>query len=202
MDRNDVAAAAGVFERLYPDSEERHRAGAWLARSVREAADANPSNWALSLFEREVRLNVGKGQVLTLAPGMVLAMVDAPKLSRKVREELWGMLELPSREFEAPGSSTRGGQFDGFVLFKHGSVKFTSVGDEKGLARINVHVLEQVEPMLAEAHVAFIRKASETAETSPFRRSHAPGLLQYLRRLLDDGFLPDPQPATPRRKRK
>ncbi|MHB2019692.1 MAG: hypothetical protein ACYCW6_22335, partial [Candidatus Xenobia bacterium] len=153
---------------------ERHRVASWLARSVRDAADANPSNWSLSLFEREVRLNVGKGQVLTLSPGMVLAMVDAEAVSRQVREELWGMLELPSREF-------------------------TSVGDEKGLARVSARVLQQVEPMLLPAHLAFIRNASATAKSTPFRRSHSGGLLKYLRQLLDDGFLPDPEPPPRRR---
>lgn len=88
FDRNSEEQAKRLFERIFPDPETRKGCLEFLADSIIYAHEYNPSGWMVSLLEREVRLSVGRIEVIDFRPSRIDVDLEIDALVPNNRELL------------------------------------------------------------------------------------------------------------------
>lgn len=169
FDRNSAESAADVLAMLYPETEVRHACMEYLAQTVQFASTLHGNNWGLTLHPREIRLNVGPVEVLTLRNNEVRLLLDAESLAPQDRKTISPPVEFSNR-------------------------RYRSVPGEKGIGMMGVKEFIKLRDQLWESHQQFIRKASAKATRMAWAAAHSPGVLQYLREATG-ADIPDPEYA-------
>jgi hypothetical protein len=152
-DRDDPQAAEAVMRRLCPDEALRRFLMVQLLRSAAVAEQAGPRSWAVTLFDRGFRLNVGQVEAFTY-------------LNRVVG---WFMLgTVPDSVYTV-----------GEVL----DCSFRSLPQPQRVFYGSPGELQRLQRQLTPAHEEFLRTAATTAagkpRRCPYARYHSPGLYTY-----------------------
>ena len=155
FDRRSPAAARRALESICPDPAPRAASIALLVRAIRHVHERQPGAWSLTLHPSVLRLNVGGIVAIDLRrPGLFL-VVDQKRLTEE--------LAATSRRFE---SDERFRYLDGAVGYL---VPYSEI--------------EPAATQLESACLALIDRSLEKSSKAPFRASHSPGVLAYLREL-------------------
>jgi len=154
-DREDLATAADIVERLFPQPGPRRDVIAVLGELIDRAHRRGDRRWAITLFAAKARLNVGMVHVAVLLPGVLFLPVDPARLDEATRTALGPRLHR-TRDFA-----------------------FTITAAELYIPAGEVAALW---PALRDAALAYVDSAAER-DTS-FYNSHSPGLVAYLEREL------------------
>jgi MoxR-like ATPase len=162
VDREDRVTAADVVEQLLPRPAVRPAVLTVLAELIAHAHTRGDRKWAITLFDRLVRLNVGAVHVGVLLPEVLFLIVHPSKVDDQTRSAL-GSRMAKTREFPLAGPA----------------LELYLPADE----------VEQWWPKLREASLAFV-DAAASRDTS-FWTSHSPGFLAYLEQTLGRS-LPQP----------
>ncbi len=144
----------GAVERWYPDPAVRKRVLEQLAASIRHAHAVKERSWALNVFPRSIRLNVGRLQVMVLREGVMRVVVD--------------------------GERRGDGSFDAFV---QDASPYKTLPHAVQL-EIPADQLQAVEYAVRPAHERLIRQAATTASRSPSAREVFEELFVLLEREL------------------
>ncbi len=156
VDRDDLATAADIVERLFPQPGPRGDVVSVLGELIARAHARDDRRWAFTLFRTKARLNVGAVHVAVLLPGVLFLVVDPTKLDEATRAELGPRWHKKKADFS-----------------------FTIQGAELYVPAEDV---ARLWPVLRAASLAFVDSAAKR-ETS-FWNSHSPGLIAYLEREL------------------
>lgn len=92
FNRSDAAAARLVVKRLLPDPKVRRRALEILRSDIERAHAIDPASWGVTLLPNRVRLNIGRGAVLSLGAGKIELKGEKP-LDAAELESSWANLE-------------------------------------------------------------------------------------------------------------
>jgi len=151
VDREDLAVAADVAERLLPQPGPRAAVLGVLGELIERAHARGDRKWAVTLFGTLIRVNVGAVHVAVVLPEMLFLEVDPAKVDEATRAALGARL-VRERAFKSTGPAL-----------------------ELYLPAEDVVALW---PRLREASLAFVDAAS--ARDTSLWGSHSPGLLAYL----------------------
>jgi hypothetical protein len=155
------------LEAIYPDAGIREAALRVLAGAIEAAHQANPRSWSVTQYPALTRLNVGRPESLVLRKTGLHAVVDAGHVAEATRTEI-----------EATGR-----------VFPEGT--YTSLPNGIGVL-IPPERIDDLYPLVRDGHLATIAEAARQVRQTPYRRSHTPAVLDYLRHTLDLA-VPDPQ---------
>jgi hypothetical protein len=153
FDRADPIAAAEITRNLCPAKNLRRLVLGQLLRSVSIADRLAPHSWAVTLWRKGFRLNVGQVEAYVFLEGEVRLFLlgGVPKSVESLGEI------LPSHFQSMP------------------SPQYGFYGTPKAL--------ERAAPVLDKPHADFIRTAAVTTRgrprRTPFARTHSPGLVTY-----------------------
>ncbi len=160
LDRNSEDAARRVFERIVPDPEIRRTCLEFLADSIVHAHGCGKSAWEITLYSNGARLNVAQIEVLVYMNDTSKVILDAESIRESVREILGDRLEV-------------------------GADLYRSVSGPKGIVLFTPDEASDVLPLVREPHLRLIENAARTKQTSSFKESYSPGIVEYLRSYLN-----------------
>lgn len=155
VEREDHATAADIVNHLLPQPELQSAVSKVLAELIAHAHTRGDRKWAITLFDRLVRLNVGAVHVGVLLPEVLFLVADPSKVDEQTRTALEFRL-AGTREFALAGPA----------------MEIYLLAEE----------VEQWWPRLREACLAFVDAAA--ARDTSFWPSHSPGLLAYVEHVL------------------
>jgi hypothetical protein len=158
-----------IFERFYPDPEERRLCATILADAIGYAHSLRPENWSVRYRrgERVIRLNVGPAEVLVLSEDLLTCFIDRGSLSDAARQAI-------------------------DVYATDISNDYPSVPGPKWRVDIPAEQVGVFYPSACDGHRDYIRRASDAARgRSRFWRSYDPAVIEFLRGMLGRD-LPDP----------
>jgi hypothetical protein len=158
--RDNAEDAATVMESLFPLKSERIAVLVRLLKSVAIADAIAPNAWAVSLFPRYFRLNVGQVEVYVADEAGIFLNCCA----------LFGTPSFNSDRFSA--------------------VNYDSVPSPQCNFRGSALDLMGMAPVVEKAHVEFVKYAARAPSGkpragTPFGKSHSEGLLKYARQMVD-----------------
>ncbi len=153
FNRDDPASAAQVMRKLCSSKAEQRLVLTQLLRSIAIAEQLAPHSWAVTLFPKGFRLNVGKVEVFTFF------------------DEIVGMFFLGSIPIDIKKiGEVRPTQYRSMPQPQHGF--FGSVAE-----------FGKANSALGPVHAEFVRTAAVTPRGAPrrssFARTHSPGLHTY-----------------------
>ncbi len=153
LNRHDSATARFVVETLLPDSEIRDDCLAALIKSIQLANQLAPGRWGVTLTKQQIRLNVGRIEVLTFRKDslhFVLFAKQFPKVLKGIEGVVWN--ENPVYQ-SVPGSF---------------------------YCEITPEDIRELLPDFLRYHQELIQRAAETSRHSMMATAHSPGVLRYL----------------------
>jgi hypothetical protein len=167
-ERDSLARAREVIERLLDDVECRRAILTFFAQSISVAHANQPAAWGITLYRDRVRLSLGGAVACTVMRGSIWVVVDSHTLDAPTTARLEQL-----REWHVGTHKTVRGSASAYVDCAEG---------------------DEVLPLLAPAHHALIAALSKRSEQASVRLqgAHAEGVIQYLR---SAGFPDLPSPA-------
>ncbi len=153
IDRYDHRSAARLFQLLWPDAAVARAVAENLAESVRVAHAAGGACWGLTMFAHSLRLNVGQVETLTLSAEGVRFLFRSPLV-----------LDMPQR----------------FEIGVSDIPKYPSVPVPSGVCFVLHSELTSLPVAIRTAHEAYIQAAASFKQSSPFKRSFSPAVLEYI----------------------
>lgn len=162
IDRETARGAGVIIERMSEDEAPRAAALSYLAASIRLAHSLAPGGWSVTLKERLVRLNVGSIFAMDLEANGVAVVLDSRSLDAVTRRD--------AADYALESN---------FRWLSDAAVYFVP--------------FDELDPTLAQlrpAHEVFLRQATAKSDKAPWKSSHSPGVLKYLRSVGQD--VPDP----------
>lgn len=147
-----MSSARSIIERLFPVRNQRDRALRILAESIECANCSGPASWEITLFPNYIRLNVGRGLVLTLRPNRLVCMVTG-KLLRAIPKEKRAAFQIRTK------------------------YKFVPDAYEGNLSANSLSTFEH----LSAAHRDLIERAARGRSVSLWPDAHSPGVILLLR---------------------
>ena len=148
--RTNVRAARVVLGRLFGEGPQRQQLARLFAASCQRAFKEAPNSWEVTLFPRQLRLNVGQVAVLSIQRGelFVAAVPPLPRLSppatvRRGAAPVYPAVPIPSVAVWVPVES------------------IGLIGDR-----------------VVAAHREFIPEAASRKRFTPWRRAHSPAAVQ------------------------
>jgi hypothetical protein len=155
-DRNDVTAAAEVARQVFPDEEDRRLFARILSADAATAARAGEQRWSVTLFRRQITMNVGAifTAYAKIGAGVAQLVVEHDQLDEPTRAKL---TEL--------GVQTHAFNFDSQLGTKMLTIPTTA--------------LHTVWPLVEVAHLASVTRAARR-RVGPAMRSHSPGVVRWM----------------------
>jgi hypothetical protein len=157
IERFDPEAAEATLQSLHPNEALRSRCLTFFADAIQQAHGLGEAKWSVTPRKRQVSLNVGKLLAVGLSKGRVYLGLPPTRLP----EALSGLLEshgVWDKEFST---------FPTTQLIELSADSF-------------LELLEQLRAPFAD----FLRIAADTAKQPPVSRSHSPGVLAYLQKVV------------------
>lgn len=156
-DRASEAYAQSVFESFYKDSKTLKACAKLLADSIRVAHQMGEACWSLTLFSDQVRLNAGPVEVLVCRVEEVFMVLDGSQ----------NLISYPeiSRFIKGP------------------EIFYPSVPVLQYFCDLPAKLVDDLYPIIADDHRAFIRLAAKHRKKSAWRASFSPGMILYLNKL-------------------
>lgn len=169
IDRHDSSIARHILESLLPDSEIRDYCLMALIKSIQLAHQHAPRRWGVTLTKQQVRLNVGRIEVLTFRKDLLHLVLYAKQLP----QELKGL--------------------DG--VFWNETPVYQSVPGSF-ISEIVPEDFQSLSSAIMKYHHELIKEAAVTARHSMTAIAHSPGVLRYLEDaygivLNDPSYLPN-----------
>lgn len=165
--RKDPAFARERFELLLPDASVREACLQLLADSIERVHQKyGPTCWGLTLrLSKKIHLNVGRLLAFGIHDNKVWITLYRNALSVEVRD----------------------------YLNIHGEwqEKFAGMPDVE-ITKLPANLIPDLRPKIESAYFDFLDIAGSSAKQTPYRNSHSPGAVSYLRNALNRPALPDP----------
>lgn len=180
LDRSSAKAAEAVMSAVCPDPLLRREVLRYLLDSIAYAERLAPEAWAVTLFNNGFRLNVGQVEALTCD----LARWPFPTLDQGqliVRVLTQGALPAEVLEQQKNDDS----------ILELSSTAYKSIALPQHVVALVVEdlgVIQQWLGKLSQPHQRYISQALHTStgrvkSSTPFRRTHSPGLIAYAKAL-------------------
>ncbi|HMY20449.1 MAG TPA: hypothetical protein PKA58_29185, partial [Polyangium sp.] len=165
--RNDPAFARERFELLLPDASVRDACLRLLADSIERVHQKyGPARWGLTLrLSKKIHFNVGRLLAFGIHHGKVWIALDENALSVEVRDNLNIQGEWQERFVGIPNVAT---------------------------IKLPAELIPALRTTIENAYFAFLDIAGKSAVQTPYRNSHSPGAISYLRNELNRPELPEP----------
>lgn len=154
VDRASEIEAAKVLGGLLATPEQRLCWARLALETIACARQVAETVWAITLFPEKVRLNVGQVAVLELWPE---------------RSSLYCLGPVPLRS----SAGVRRAKWHRYKAIKSPTERWWVPHGE----------LQQIPEVLRQHHLALVTTAATAKKGTPFRHSHSPGLVSYLREL-------------------
>lgn len=158
-DRASENYAKAVFERLYSNKAIRVACARLLADSIVMAHRVSPSCWTITLFSKQIRLNVGPVEVVVLNPDHIFLLIA-----------------------DSDNKHLDKGKYHDFVT--ESEVYYPSVKINQRICRIPPESIEKFYPLIHENHSKLIQLAAKTRSITSWKYSFSPGVILYLNTLL------------------
>ncbi len=165
--RRDPAFARERFELLLPEANVRKVCLRLLADSIERVHQKyGPARWGLTLrWSKKIHLNVGRLLAFGIHDEKVWIALDKTELS----DELIHYLETDGKRQE----------------------EYTDIPNVMNIA-LPAKLIPDLLPKIEQAYLNFLDIAGNSATQTPYRKSHSPGAISYLREALHRPDLPDP----------
>jgi 5-methylcytosine-specific restriction protein A len=153
IDRTDPNSADEVFASLFPDALIRQHCIRAMAESV-EAASQAPNTWSITLFQKAVRLNVGRIEALAYFADWVHCIIDSESIPH-------GLSQRPDVELH---------------IEPNGVLPSVPVS---AACNFSANLAGELFSLLRSSHDSLIHTAGRVRGTS-FRAAYSPGVTEFL----------------------